>query len=116
MSNTTCPYCENPYGLVGKDTCGDVSPDNFICTREKDHEGVHVACIPIRHGLCSWRDRATLYNECGRCGTPVTHDEAEYCWYCMGWLCADCWNEFGHCGHPEADRINEEARRIHETQ
>jgi len=47
---------------------------------------------------------------CGRCSEEIDNESAEYCWYCMAYLCGDCWEEIGHCGHEEADRINEEAR------
>ena len=47
---------------------------------------------------------------CGRCGKEMKRDHAEVCWYCNADLCAGCWEEHGHCGHPEAERINERAR------
>lgn len=46
---------------------------------------------------------------CGRCGRDI--DRApEFCWYCLGDLCYPCWDEVGHCGHPEADEANRKAR------
>ena len=44
---------------------------------------------------------------CGRCGKSIPADEDEACWFCMGALCYRCWDQYGHCGHPEADKINE---------
>jgi len=38
---------------------------------------------------------------CGRCKTPLVRDTAEYCFFCLGWLCGKCWEEFGECGHLE---------------
>jgi len=49
---------------------------------------------------------------CGRCGTPVNVKDAETCFYCLGLLCKNCWDNFGHCGHPEADEINRKAREV----
>ena len=49
---------------------------------------------------------------CERCGQEIDLDEAETCWYCTGWLCYDCWDEYGHCGHSEAEAMNEYARSI----
>ena len=43
---------------------------------------------------------------CARCGAVIPVGEEEFCWYCAGPLCSPCWEEFGHCGHPEADAIN----------
>ena len=31
------------------------------------------------------------------------------CWYCEAPLRADCWEDTGHCGHPEADALDEAA-------
>jgi hypothetical protein len=30
-----------------------------------------------------------------------------YCWWCGKTLCLTCGDEIGHCGHPEADEVNE---------
>lgn len=46
---------------------------------------------------------------CGRCEKPLTEKECEYCWFCMGMLCVECWDKYGHCGHKRAD---EEAKRL----
>jgi hypothetical protein len=48
--------------------------------------------------------------KCKRCGKIIPKDWAEVCWYCNGPLCFDCWEVYGHCGHPEADAINERVR------
>ena len=50
--------------------------------------------------------------KCGRCEKPLTDDLAEFCWYCKNELCDDCWDKFGHCGHPEAEEENERARNV----
>ena len=49
---------------------------------------------------------------CGRCGNQIPGDRAESCWFCQVGLCYDCWDEFGHCGHPEADEANRRAREV----
>jgi len=49
---------------------------------------------------------------CGRCHKSILEKEAECCWWCTNWLCFECWDEYGHCGHSEADKINEEARKV----
>jgi len=48
---------------------------------------------------------------CGRCGVEITDEQPEICWWCEADLCDDCWEDYGHCGHPEADQANEAARR-----
>lgn len=50
--------------------------------------------------------------KCGRCGREVDEQEAEICWYCRAYLCPGCWDEYGHCGHPEADAFNERVRAV----
>jgi hypothetical protein len=50
---------------------------------------------------------------CGRCGVAVA--DGEYCWYCWGPLCLDCWEAVGHCGHPEAEAANAAARGVAEV-
>jgi len=47
---------------------------------------------------------------CGRCKKEIPVDEAETCWYCHADLCFECWDEVGHCGHPEAEAINDMGR------
>jgi hypothetical protein len=34
------------------------------------------------------------------------------CWWCQAWLCEDCWERVGHCGHPEAEAENERCRKV----
>lgn len=46
--------------------------------------------------------------KCGGCGAPVTA-AADICWYCNAPLCWDCFEEVGHCGHPEAAALNQAA-------
>jgi hypothetical protein len=36
----------------------------------------------------------------------------EACWFCGSDLCYECWDEHGHCGHAEAEVVNEMARRV----
>ena len=45
---------------------------------------------------------------CGRCRGLSA--QAEVCWFCLGDLCAACWDAYGHCGHAEAEAFNERAR------
>lgn len=47
---------------------------------------------------------------CSRCKKHIQLNTVESCFYCGGYLCYDCWEEYGHCGHPEAERQNELAR------
>lgn len=54
---------------------------------------------------------AKLAAACDRCGSVT--EEAETCWYCLADLCYDCWDKHGHCGHAEANEINELARKHH---
>jgi len=54
---------------------------------------------------------------CGNCGGDVRKSLAEFCWYCSGPLCGDCWETTGHCGHPEAYQKDRElVRRLVEEQ
>lgn len=53
------------------------------------------------------------YVACGRCGERVRKRVAELCWYCSGYLCGLCWDEYGHCGHPEAEKFNQQDRLAH---
>lgn len=47
---------------------------------------------------------------CNRCKAVVAKPEG--CWYCSADLCDACWDEHGHCGHPEAEAQNERARKV----
>lgn len=49
--------------------------------------------------------------QCGACSKTIPATEAESCWYCQGDLCPSCWDEYGHCGHEEAERFNERIRK-----
>lgn len=51
-----------------------------------------------------------VFSICGRCRGVVPSEDAETCWYCTMALCAECWDRYGHCGHPEADAQNERMR------
>lgn len=54
---------------------------------------------------------------CGRCGRVLGGwDEAEMCWWCKGPLCGECWEELGHCGHEEAEQVNERLRELYGRQ
>lgn len=52
----------------------------------------------------------TPHRTCGRCRKEIP--EAETCWFCMGDLCAECWELYGHCGHEDADRLNRASRML----
>ena len=44
---------------------------------------------------------------CDRCQAPLTEATAEHCWFDTDHrLCLRCFDEFGHCGHPEANELN----------
>ncbi len=49
--------------------------------------------------------------DCGRCGETLPEWE-EVCWFCQARLCGECWERYGHCGHPEADEANRRAREV----
>lgn len=49
---------------------------------------------------------------CPSCNAAITKGTAQCCWFCNGYLCASCWEERGHCGHPEADAINQASRLL----
>ena len=52
---------------------------------------------------------------CGRCKKTMTirqyHEQyfVQICWVCQRTLCNNCMDKYGHCGHFEADCINESA-------
>jgi hypothetical protein len=48
---------------------------------------------------------------CGRCWAIVAGTVTWFCWWCGGALCDGCGDRYGHCGHPEADAVNEAAAR-----
>lgn len=45
------------------------------------------------------------YVNCGKCGFVISESVGECCWFCTGWMCSECWDIYGHCGHKEADLI-----------
>ena len=47
---------------------------------------------------------------CPRCKERADDDGCP-CWFCTKSLCSPCWEAFGHCGHPEAERLSELGRR-----
>ena len=48
--------------------------------------------------------------ECGKCQLEIgLMATPESCWYCQSDLCSDCWETWGHCGHPEAYEQNAKA-------
>ena len=49
---------------------------------------------------------------CRHCKKEIEQVEPEICWYCGRPLCGECWEIYGHCGHPEADLINEKQRKV----
>lgn len=51
-------------------------------------------------------------SKCGRCGKSMEAGVEEGCWWCGEELCADCWEEYGHCGHLEANQANQRAREV----
>ncbi len=53
------------------------------------------------------------YSHCGRCGVELCDPKkADVCFYCIAPMCHNCWDNHGHCGHPEAVKMNEEARAV----
>ena len=50
--------------------------------------------------------------KCNRCGKGLAPGEDEACWWCIEPLCFKCWDRVGHCGHPEAEAVNERARGL----
>lgn len=47
---------------------------------------------------------------CARCGQPISDEHPQTCWYCGADICIACWEDPGHCGHPEAAKANADAR------
>lgn len=52
---------------------------------------------------------------CGRCASSTGVEDPEGCWFCHADLCDDCWETYGHCGHPEADEANRRGREVGST-
>lgn len=53
-----------------------------------------------------------IETRCGRCGRKINYEDAEVCWWCQHSLCIECWETVGHCGHPEAEAVNQAAREL----
>ena len=49
---------------------------------------------------------------CGRCNAVTESEDPEGCWFCHAYLCYDCWETYGHCGHAEADEANRRGREV----
>ncbi len=49
---------------------------------------------------------------CGRCNNQISTSVAECCFWCNGWLCVPCWDEWGHCGHKQAADMLRRAREM----
>lgn len=45
--------------------------------------------------------------KCGKCKQEVPEGTAEICFWCEGPMCCACWERYGHCGHADADLVNE---------
>lgn len=58
--------------------------------------------------LREWVRSQVTDTNCGRCKATIPAGDEEFCWYCQGFLCYECWDEYGHCGHARADEINAE--------
>jgi len=50
---------------------------------------------------------------CNRCGINIIDDSEETCWFCRAYLCFDCWEKVGHCGHIAAEKQNVMAAAFH---
>ena len=72
---------------------------------------LHQGCARFVSWRMAVKSRVTDVTTCGRCGRDVVAAMAETCWYCIEDLCSDCWDEYGHCGHAEADETNRLAAR-----
>ena len=87
-------------GVAGVGAGGSTQePDGQVweCELGEDGQWHTVKKVPGGHNCMLWR--------CGRCGAWVTDEDREFCWYCQGPLCLECWEEHGHCGHASADQI-----------
>lgn len=95
---SVCSFC------VKRNFCGDnLKERGLCCTREKGHEGEHVACSPIQHSMASWGE---VVCECA----PI--DDWQKTW-CMahepetGWVCS---KPLGHSGQHTA--CNEDTHNL----
>jgi len=49
-----CPYCKEVVDKpVGQTLCGKTKND-LVCSRIKDHEGIHAACGQLKHPIQIW--------------------------------------------------------------
>jgi hypothetical protein len=48
--------------------------------------------------------------KCNRCDREIPEGQEETCFFCGAALCNRCWDEYGHCGEPEAEMQNNRAR------
>lgn len=47
-----CPFCAS--GEEPNYCEAESAPDKFLCTREKGHDGPHVACGVSEHEIITW--------------------------------------------------------------
>lgn len=74
---------------------------------------IEIAVLNAKANItCEAGAEGEAATKCGRCGKSIDEEEAEVCWYCRADLCCDCWDRHGHCGHSEADAMNERARAV----
>jgi hypothetical protein len=100
--------------------CGDVQCGEAGC-RVYD-TSLNYGISPLTNSLKKWlaqekQPTGILYGckpyTCNRCGKIFYDDiDPDVCWYCQSDLCENCWEEYGHCGHPKAERQNELARQF----
>lgn len=87
-----------------------------------------VGTVGIGRGIAATRQRQKLMNtwmkrkmpekietrqksfRCGNCKT-VKFDKPQYCFYCLGKLCYDCWDRVGHCGHRAVQAMKDKEAR-----
>ena len=43
---------------------------------------------------------------CNGCHISILPGQHELCWYCLAYICGDCFEGVGHCGHSQADELN----------
>ena len=65
--------------------------------------------------MCDYSFFGFARMKCGLCKVEVALYDAEICWYCGGPLCDECWEQYGHCGHAEADLFDESTRKANEA-
>ena len=46
------------------------------------------------------QDEEEALDHCGRCSVELDGQrDGEVCYHCHAWLCCECWELVGHCGH-----------------